>query len=431
MSRANRKNTFSAIFGNRDILKALVYTVVLLFIFRLGCAIPTPGTNAKVLTQIMSNNSVLAMMNMFGGGSLSNFSIFALGVSPFISASIIVQLLSMDVVPALTEMTKTGEKGRRKLNRITRILGLVLAAIQAFALTYGFDRQYGLLVTSNWKYYGYVTAVLVGGYSIAVWFADKITRHGIANGMSMMIFTGIVANIPSIFVSTFSSLVSGKTGNDLYIGTAWFVAFCLVYLLIIVAVIFMETSYRKIRVYYSNQSMSGMTNDSSFIPVKVNTASVIPVIFAQSLVNVVLMITSFASKSAYTKISGILSLTTVPGLCIYAFLVIFFTFAYADMELNPEEMASQLSKSGGYIRNIRPGKDTQTYLSKTIARVTVAGAAGLVVLAVLPYILSMVTDLSSASAIGGTGMIIVVGVALEAVNSLKAIAAPSRKPNFL
>lgn len=430
MSKLNQRHTFKDVVGNKDIRKALVFTIVVLLIYRLGCAIPTPGTNANVLTKVVSNSSVLTMMNMFSGGSLSNYSIFALGVSPYISASIIIQLLSMDVVPALSEMTKNGEKGRRQLNKVTRYVGLVLAILQALALTYGFDKQYGLLVNSNWKYYGYVTAVLVAGYSVAVWFADKITRRGIANGMSMIIFTGIVSNIPAIFTSTYSSLIADKSGADLYWGIGYFVGYCLIYLIIMIAVIFMETSYRKIRVYYSNQSMSAQTTDSNFLPIKVNSASVIPVIFAQSLINVVQTIASFASSTAYSKLSDILSLTSVSGLCIYAFLVLLFTFLYANLELDPEQMAKQLSQSNGYVRNIRPGKDTETYISKTISRVTVAGALGLVVLAVLPYILSMVSSLSTVSAIGGTGMIIVVGVALEAVNSLEAIAAPSKKPNF-
>lgn len=425
-----KQNILIAAFKDKEVRNAILFTFGILIVYHIGCMIPTPGTIVQSLSEAVSGNSFLAMLNMLNGGALANFSIFALGVSPFITASIIIQLLSMDVVPCLTEMTKSGEKGRVKLNRVTRWVGLAMAIVQAFGITYGFDKQYGIMMYSNYKYYLYVITLLVGGYSVSVWLADKISKHGIANGMSMIIFAGIVSSIPAIFKNTFTSLIVGETGNEMYTGVAWFALFCLLYIVIILAVIWMETSFRRIHVYYSGQAASSATKDANYIPIKVNPASVLPVIFAQSVTNVVLMVLSFANHNVYEKVSDVLSLNSVLGLIIYALMVILFTFLYSNLELNPEQMADNLSKSGGYIMDIRPGRDTEKYLSKTISRVAVAGAIGLTVLAVLPYILSMCTDLPNATAIGGTGMIIVVGVAIEAVNAITSRTVSMKKPSF-
>lgn len=416
---------------NKDVVKALLFTFIALLVYRLGCTIPTPGTSIGSLTTALSSSSILTMMSMFTGGGLDNYSIFALGVSPYITASIVIQLLSMDVIPALSELNKTGEKGRVKLNRITRWVGLAFAILQAASMTYAFDKNYGILQYSVPRYYIYVTLVLVAGYAATVWIADAITRHGIANGQSMIIFSGIVVNFPSTFLSAFSTLISGKEGSELYAGIGQFSAFCLLFVFIIFMVIFIESSFRKVRIYYSNKSMSGSYEENNYIPIKVNSASVIPVIFAQSLLSVVLIAMSYIHYDTYEILSNNwLSLEGKKGLLIYALLIWLFTFMYTEMQLDPAEMAKNLSQSNGYIMNVRPGKDTENYLRKTIKRVTVAGALALIFLALLPYVLAMFTDLSSTNALMGTGMIIVVGVAMEAVNNVRTILAPNKKPKF-
>lgn len=425
-----RRGTFAAILHNKDIRKALLYTFAVLFIYRLGCSIPVPGIDATILTDAVYSSSILTMMNMLSGGSLSNFSIFALGISPYITASIIVQLLSMDVIPSWTEMTKSGEKGRKQLNRITRNFGLILAIVQAFSITYTFDKNYSILSTSGKSAYVLPVILLTAGYCGAVWVSDKITKHGISNGMSMLIFAGIVSELPAIFVNTYNILIGSADDGVTASGIVYFVLFCLLYLLIVFTVIFMETSYKKIKIMYANRRLDTMNSDDTYIPIKVNSASVIPVIFAQSVINVLLLVSGLISTTVYDKINNVFSLSSVSGIIIYAVMVILFTFLYTDMELNPEDMASNLSKGGGYLPGVRPGKDTERALRKIIMRVTVAGAIGLTILAVLPYILSMCTSLSTASAIGGTGIIIVVGVAMESVNSMKTIAVPTKKYKY-
>lgn len=435
-----KRNKIINAFKNKDILKAILFTLAALLVYRLGCAIPTPGTTVGALTTALSGSSILTMFSMFTGGSLDNYSIFTLGVSPYITASIVVQLLG-DIIPYLSELRKTGEKGRVKLNRITRWAGFVLAILQAFSLTYGFDKQYGILQYSVPRYYVYVTCVLVAGYSATVWIADAITRHGIANGQSMIIFAGIVAKFPSTFASAFSTLISGKEGTELYQGIGTFVAFCLLFAFIIFAVIFIEGSYRKIHIRYAGQSYSGVgrtsgsqwdaSMDNSYIPVKVNSASVIPVIFAQSLISIILIVTSYVNYDVYEALNdNWLSFGGKKGLLIYALLIIFFTFMYTEVQEDFEAMAKNLSQNNGYIANVRPGKDTEDFLRKTYNRVTVAGAFGLVLLALLPYVLAMFTDLSSTNAVMGTGMIIVVGVAIEAVNNVRTMMAPYKRPSF-
>lgn len=412
---------------NKEMRKATLFTLLFLLIYRIGCAIPTPGTYTGKLVQELSNNSMLAMMSMIGGGSLSNFSIFALGVTPYITASIIVQMLSMDVIPALTEMSKNGEKGRIKLNRVTKWVGIVLAVLQSLAMVRVFDLNYGLLVTSNWKYYVYIIAIQTAGYSSTVWLADSITRHGITNGMSLIIAFGIITNIPSTMMNAYTSFISGTEGSALALGCVRMAVFILVYLLIVISVIFMETSERRIHMRYANQSYMQFPS-SSYLPIKVNPSNVIPVIFAQSFINIAMLIASAVSKTAYQEVQNYLSFDKWYGLLIYAGLILLFSFGYTYIELDPEEMADNLSKSGAYIPSVRPGKDTETYIYKVSMRVNVAGAIGLTLLALLPYVLTMLTDLSVASAIGGTGIIIVVGVAMETVRGLRTAAMPAKKP---
>lgn len=416
---------------NKNVVKALLFTFLALFIYRLGCSITTPGTTIGSLTSALSNSGLVTAFTMFSGGSLDNYSIFALGVSPYITASIIVQLLS-DIIPSWEELKKSGEKGRVKLNRITRWVGLAFAILQGAAMTYTFDKDYSILTYSVPRYYIYVTLILVAGYSATVWIADAITRHGIANGQSMIIFSGIVVNFPTTFYEVYNTLVTGE-GQELYAGIGKFIGFIALFVFIIAMVIFLDSSYRKIRIYYSGRSMSNTyQNENSYIPIKVNSASVIPVIFAQAFISLTLIATSYINYDFYEVLSdNWLSFEGKKGLLIYAIIILFFTFLYVDMELDPEEMAKNLTQSNGYILNTRPGKDTEDYLRKTIKRVTVAGGIGLAALALLPYLLTMFTSLSSTSAVMGTGMIIVVGVAMEIINNIRTMTAPSKKPSFL
>lgn len=411
--------TFSSMFKNKEIRNKIFFTLAMLLIYRVGSAIPVPGVDSTKLASQISDNSVLSMMNLLGGGALEKLSVFAMGVTPYITASIIIQLLSMDVIPALTEMTKSGQTGRMKMERITRYLGVVLSFVQAYSLVYGFDKQYAVLTNSNLSGYLYTATVMTAGTMFLIWLGDRISMKGIGNGLSIIIFAGIVSNIPAQFVQVWNVLAGGTTQGELFNGILQFALFVLLYIIIIVFVVVMETAVRKIPIQYTNSSSVTRGNDVTYLPLKINSASVIPVIFAQSIMTAPQIIISFFNQDLYKTLQSYLSLTSYTGLALYAVLTILFTFFYTELQVDPDQIADNLSKSGAYIPGIRPGNETKSYLHKVLNRITVLGAIALVIVAILPYILPMFTSLPSSISIGGTGIIIVVGVAMETIAQLK------------
>ncbi|MGM9941317.1 MAG: preprotein translocase subunit SecY [Bulleidia sp.] len=424
-------HTFVSLLKNKEIRNKILFTLAMLLIYRIGSAIPVPGVDANALASQISDNSVLSMMNLLGGGALEKLSVFAMGVTPYITASIIIQLLSMDVIPALTEMTKSGQAGRMKMEKITRYLGVVLSFVQAFSLVYGFDVQYQVLENSNLSGYLYTATVMTAGTMFLVWLGDRISMKGIGNGLSIIIFSGIVSNMPASFVQVFKVLTGGSTQGEMFNGILQFSLYCLMFLAIIVFVIVMETAVRKIPIQYTNGTSIRGGKDITYLPLKINSASVIPVIFAQSIMTAPQIIISFFNTDLYNKLSNFLSLSKPMGLAIYAVLTILFTFFYTDLQVDPDRIADNLGKSGAYIPGIRPGTETKTYLHKVLNRITVLGASALTIVAVLPYLLPMVTSLPASSAIGGTGIIIVVGVAMETMNQLKGQLTQKQYHGFL
>lgn len=423
--------TFSSMFKNKEIRYKILFTLAMLLIYRVGSAIPVPGVDATKLASQISDNSVLSMMNLLGGGALERLSVFAMGVTPYITASIIIQLLSMDVIPALTEMTKSGQTGRMKMEKITRYLGVVLSFVQAYSLVYGFDKQYNVLANSNLSGYLYTATVLTAGTMFLIWLGDRISMKGIGNGLSIIIFAGIVSNMPSQFVQVWNVLAGGTTQGELFNGILQFALFILLYIIIIVFVIVMETAVRKIPIQYTNSSSYTRGNDVTFLPLKINSASVIPVIFAQSIMTAPQIVISFFNQDLYKTLQSYLSLSSTTGLILYAVLTFLFTFFYTDLQVDPDQVADNLSKSGAYIPGIRPGNETKTYLHKVLNRITVLGAIALVIVATLPYILPMFTSLPSSISIGGTGIIIVVGVAMETIAQLKGQLTTKAYHGFL
>lgn len=424
-------HTFASLFKNKEIRNKIFFTLAMLLIYRIGSAIPCPGVDSAALAEQISDNSVLSMMNLLGGGALEKLSLFAMGVTPYITASIIIQLLSMDVIPALTEMTKSGQAGRMKMEKITRYLGVVLSFVQAFSLVYGFDVQYQVLENANLSGYLYTATVMTAGTMFLVWLGDRISMKGIGNGLSIIIFAGIVSNMPTTFAQAFSVLAGGTTQGELFNGILQFALFCLMYLAIIIFVIVMETAVRKIPIQYTNGTNIRSGADITYLPLKINSASVIPVIFAQSIMTAPQIIISFFNTDLYNKLSNFLSLSKPIGLTIYAVLTILFTFFYTELQVDPDKIAENLGKSGAYIPGIRPGNETKTYLHKVLNRITVLGAIGLTVVAVIPYLLPMVTSLPSSISVGGTGIIIVVGVAMETMNQLKGQLTQKQYHGFL
>lgn len=412
---------------NKDVSKRILFTLAMLFIFRLGAQIPVPNINIDAISS--DSTGLIAMMNLLGGGAMDDASIFALGITPYITASIIIQLLSMDVIPYLTELSKSGQSGRKQMDKYTRYLTLVFCFVQAYTLTLTLQTSdsSSLLINDSTSGYLYVATVFTAGTMFLLWIADQISAHGIGNGVSMIIFAGIVSSIPYDFYEAFKTLTVGTTGSAYFSGLLTFFGYLFVYLVIIVLVIFVQTALRKIPIQYTSSTVQTKNRDMTYLPLKINSASVIPVIFASAImmapvqiVQILLYFGWISTNPLATSVQNLLSMSTYPSLGLYAVLIIMFTFFYTKMVVDPEKISDNLSKSGTYIPGIRPGKETKEYLNKVICRITVLGATSLAVIAILPYILPMiVTGLPSSISMGGTGLIIVVGVAMETTSQIK------------
>jgi preprotein translocase subunit SecY len=407
--------TFINLFKNKEIRNKIFFTLAMLLVYRLGAGIPAPRVDAVKLLASVSQNSIIQMMNLLGGGSLQDFSVFALGVGPYITASIIVQLLSMDVIPYLTELAKSGQKGKMQMDKITRYLAVILAFVQAFTMTYAFDVSSGIIVNGNVSVYLYVATVLTAGTMFLCWLGDRISAKGIGNGISMIIFTGIVANMPWQFVRVYQELTLTNPAGGLLI----FVGYIFMYLMLIIMVIFMSQATRRIPIQYTSSSVQKGRSDMTFLPLKINSASVIPVIFASALMTAPRTILSFFPTNNITSFLDVALDYTQPwGLLLYVVMVIMFTFFYTSLQVDPEKIADNLSKNGSYVPGVRPGNETKKYISVILNRITVLGALSLAFIAALPFLLPMITPLPASVALGGTGIIIVVGVALETMKDL-------------
>lgn len=412
------------ILANREVRKRILFTLAVFVVYRYGCLLTIPGIDKEALS--ISSDSVFSVMNLLGGGALANFSVFALGVSPYITSSIIIQLLSMDVVPALSDWREEGERGRKKTERATRYLALVLAVIQGWPITYGFNVQYQILPDATYKTYIFIVTVLAAGTMLITWLGDQITLKGIGNGMSMLIFAGIIAELPSKFFSNYSvTVLLGRENGQLAQGIFHFALFVLIYLFLIFMVTLIESAERRITIQNSNSKFS-TGSKASYLPVKINVAGVIPVIFAQSLITAPQIIVSFFNTSLYEKMNTALSLSKPLGLCIYGVLTFLFAFIYTDMIMNPEEVSKNLKQNGSYIPGVRPGKDTEDYLKIYIRRTVLIGAVALTAIAMLPYILSHFTTVTNTAALGGTGIIVCVGVAIETITMLETLQAENK-----
>ena len=395
---------------NKDIRKRIGFTLFGLLIFAVGTTIPVPGTEGAI-----SNLGLWELINAIGGGALKNFSIFALGVMPYISASIITGILQMDIIPYFTELKDSGEQGRQKINPINRYIGIILAFLQGFAMAFTFVKGAGTVE------YLKIALILTGGTAFLLWLGDQITQKGIGNGISLIIMAGIISTVPKMFIDTFKTLILNHTGS-LAMGIVGFIIFVLVYLLIVVGVIFEESSERRIPIQYSNRTTSAYGQKQSYIPFKLNSAGVMPVIFASVILSIPTFIGGIlGNDSGFTKfVTNYINYTTPTGFVLYIILIFVFGYFYTNMQINPKELAKNLNKSGGYIPGIRPGSDTSKYISNSLSKLTLVGALFLVILAGMPILLSKLTSLPSYVTIGGTGILIVVGVAIETYKQLES-----------
>ena len=397
---------------NKDLRHRIYFTLGALMIFILGISIRVPGTQ-----DLTSSLGFLELVNTLGGGALKNFSIFALGVMPYITASIIMQLLQMDIIPYFTELSKQGATGRQKLNQITRYLGIAFAFIEGYAFAFAFIGKTGDVLQ-----YLYIATVLTAGTAFLLWLGDQITQKGLGNGTSLIIMAGIIATLPQMFIDAFTGLVAlDGTVQVITLGIVKFILFIVVYFAIVIGMIFVQESERRIPIQYANKSTSAYgASAQSFMPIKINTAGVIPVIFASSLLAIPGILAQVIKNETFTLVvQKYLTYTTPVGFLIYVVFIFFFAYFYTFIQVKPEEFAKNLQENGGYIPGIRPGDDTKKHLSKILSRLTILGATFLVVIAGLPILFSKLTSLPTSVSIGGTGLLIVVGVALETYKQLE------------
>ena len=389
---------------NRDLLKRILFTLAALFVFKIGTAIIVPGISGDI-----SGMSFLEVIDAMSGGAFQRASIFALGVTPYITAQIVIQLLSADIVPYLSELSKQGGVGRKKLDQITRVVGIALAFLQGYLYSYAY------IGGGSAMDYMLYSLILTAGTALLMWIADQITQKGIGNGMSLIIMAGIISVLPSMFKNLWVELFTKG-----FIGVVIFVAFILIFIAIIVGVIYVESAERRIPIQYANKSTTTL-GKQSYIPFKLNSAGVIPVIFASALLSIPQILSSVVKKDGFTLfVQKYLTYTKGVGLLLYVILILAFAYFYTFMQLKPNEMSENLQKNGGYIPGIRPGKDTTEYVKTVLKRITIVGAVFLAVLAILPIVFDKVSDLQTSISISGTGLLIVVGVALETYKQLES-----------
>ncbi len=421
-----------AIFSNVQLLKRIGITLALLFLFRITTWIPIPLLDTSSITDFVASNGFLAILNNFTGNALGRFSIMAMGISPYITASIVIQLLQMDIVPILKEWSEQGEAGKAKLNKTTRILGLVLAFVQSLVLLLGLgiagnELIIDILVPSPFLYI-YMSLVVTAGTAFAMWLADLITRKGVGNGTSLLIVAGIITSLPSMVTILWQKYITnGGGGWDIVI----FISIILIYLAVLLGVTYLELAKRKVPIQYANRQ-AGQGKTESNLPIKLNTSGVIPVIFASTILSIPLSIVGMFDKDTSTMTSleswldQIFNYQQPIGFVLYVGLIIVFSFFYSFLMMNPEKVADNLSKSNSYIPGVRPGMDTQNFIAKLMFKITLLGTVYLVILAALPIITSVIFGFngteSQAIVLGGTSLLIVVGVAMETTNQIETEA---------
>lgn len=418
--------TLSNIFRVEDLRRRILFTLMMLVVFRIGSFIPVPNTNAEALKQLANDSQgVFGLINAFSGGAFTNFSIFAMGIMPYITASIIVQLLAMDVIPAFSRWQKEGEVGRRKLTQFTRYFTIGLALVQSIGLSIGFNRALGntFIVGGGFWDFALIALTLTAGTAFLMWLGEQITDKGIGNGISILIFAGIIASIPTHLSQIYNTLFTNANAQ-LFLSIVKVIGILLAVLIIVVGVIYIQQGVRRIVVQYTKRVVGRKMygGQSTHIPLKVNAAGVIPVIFASSLVLFPWTIARFWSGNPiadwiianfdYTRFNL--------GMVLYVILIIGFTFFYSFVQINPMQLADQMKKNGGFIPGIRPGKATQSFLTKVLNRLTLTGSVFLAAVSIIPMLFIAFANMPQSVQIGGTSLLIVVGVALEIMKTVES-----------
>lgn len=430
---------------NKDLIKRIAFTLLLLIIIRVGVYITVPGIKlTSDFQQSIQNSQFFQLLSTLGGGTIGRFSILALGVSPYITASIIVQLLSTDVVPVLTRWNKSGERGRKKLDKLTKILMIPFALMQGVATIFTLQQQ-GVIepgwsstsvIASPAFYYVLVPLVMLAGSYFMLWIADQITIKGVGNGISIVIFIGIISQMPTNIIQTWTWWIpdSGESINILFSGIIFFGIYMLVFLIVIFAVVLMNEAERKIPIQQTGSGLVDAKDHTPYLPLKLNNAGVIPVIFASAIISTPITIAQIIDPTAASNLAtnnifssnGFVKFTQLYlsfdqwwGIGVFSVMVVLFTFLYAQVQINPEKISENFQKSGTFIPGIKPGKDTTSFLQGTINRLSLFGSVFLAAIAALPYVISKLTELPSNLAIGGTGLIICISVAIQTTQQLQ------------
>lgn len=439
--------TIKKIFTNKEVLKKVGFTLLVFLIFKVLTKITVPLINQDAFAGAFETG-FLGIANSISGGALRSYSVVALGISPYITASIIVQIMQMDIVPFLKEWGEEGEVGKKKIARLTRYLAIALAFVQAIAMTFAFNNVGAGLFTSaatDWAtaggrnlwfiVYFYIAVVLTAGTGLMIWLSDQITLKGIGNGSSMLIVAGIIISLPSTIVSLVQYYIADP-GNALatvfsnqggFSGYVLFGVSVLMFILVLVGVTYMQISVRKVPIQYANRPGTNKFRgkSDSNIPIKLNTAGVIPVIFSSIILSLPLTVIGYVSDATASTsrtvnwFQQIFTYTEPIGYVLYVILIFIFTFFYSFILIKPEQIADNLNKQNAYVPGVRPGKETEAYITKTLFRITVVGAFYLVVIASLPIITSMILGHNYAQ-IGGTSLLIIVGVSLETARQIEA-----------
>jgi len=400
------------VFRLPDLKSRILFVLGILLVFRLGAHIPTPGVDAKAMASLFEQGGVLNLFDLFAGGALRRFSIFALGVTPYINASIVMQLLAV-VIPAVEKMQKEGEEGRRKIVQYTRISTILFSAIQAVGMVLWLRSMNVIYVGGISVFVAIVT--LVAGSIAVMWLGEMISDHGIGNGISLLIFAGIVARIPESITRTFKLLRTGE------LNLITLLLALIIMVIVIAGCILLQEGQRRLPVQYAKRVVGTKVygGQTTFIPLRVNSAGVIPIIFASSVLLFPSTIARFFSGGFAQAIYKLLSPSSPLYMVLYVLLIIFFTYFYTAVVFNPADVANNLKKYGGFIPGIRPGRPTADYIEKVLSRVTLGGAVFLAAIAILPSLLTQMLGITTFY-FGGTAVLIVVGVALETVQQIEA-----------
>lgn len=428
-------STLKNAFKDKDIRSKIFFTLFILLLYRIGANITVPGVNAKAITRV-AQTGLVPMSDTVSGGGLDTYSIFSLGVSPYITAQIVIQLLQMDIVPKLVEWGKQGEVGRRKTNQVTRYLTLVVAFVQSLGITLGFNvlTEMGLVKTQTPQTYIEIAIIMTAGTMLLTWLGDEITDKGLGNGVSVIIFAGIISRLPNGIYQLYKDFIINNSASDRWQGILFFIAIIIAILLVTQFVTWFQQADLRVPIQYTRRAAT--SGSESFLPLKVNVSGVIPVIFASSFIitpATILMAfqRSHGDEQWFKICNQIFSLQTTPGALIYTLLIILFTFFYAFVQVNPEKLAENLQKQGAYIPSVWPGKDTQKYVSKILIRLSTVGAVFLGLVALLPQLATNIFGLPSSIGLGGTSLLIVIGVVLELARQVDGLLMKREYVGFI